>query len=139
MKMKKFLKFFYVLLIGILSVGFVSCGGDEDEPGNPETIASIVGTWSGYREPQSPSAKSMTAKFYEDGTCEMWWYDNPFIASYYLSGEYTITKKKLHIVGMYGEQGGRPYIEYDKTVNYSIKNEVLTFNFVLANSILTKE
>ena len=134
----KFLKFCCALLIGALCVGFVSCGDDE-EPDNPEALASIVGTWSGYREPQSPTEKSMTAKFYEDGTCEVWWYNNPLLASYYFSGEYTITKKKLHIVGMYGDQGSRPYIDYDKSVDYSIKNGVLKFKFVLSESILTKE
>ena len=40
--MKKFLKFFYALLIGVLSVGFVSCGDDEpNDPNMPES-----GTWT---------------------------------------------------------------------------------------------
>ena len=137
--MKKFLKFFCALLIGVLSIGFVSCGNDNDEPDDPNASAFIVGTWEGYREPQKPSVKSMTAKFYDDGTCEIWWYDNPLISSYYFSGEYTVTKKKLHIVGMYGDQGSRPFIDYDNTVGYSIKNGILKFKFDLANSILTKK
>lgn len=134
----KFLKFICALLIGVLSVGFVSCGNDDDEPSDPSSNTSIVGTWSGYRIPQKPSEKSMTAKFYEDGTCEIWWYDNPLITTYYLSGEYTVTKKKLHIKGMYGDHGSRPFIDYDNTVNYSINNGVLKFKFDLAESILTK-
>lgn len=137
--MKKFLKFFYAMLIGVLSIGFVSCGGDDDEPENPEAAASIIGTWEGYREPQTSSEKSMTAKFYDDGTCEIWWYDNPLLATWYFKGDYSVTKKKLHLVGMYGENGYHQYIEYDKTVDYSIKNGVLTFKFDLAISHLTKK
>lgn len=135
----KFFKFFCAMLIGVLSIGFVSCGDDNDEPDEPTATANIVGTWTGYREPQASTEKSMTAKFYDDGTCEVWWYDNPLITSYYFSGEYTVTKKKIHFVGKYGDQGDKPFIEYDKSVDYSLKNGVLKFKFVLANSILTKE
>lgn len=137
--MKKFLKFFCALLIGVLSVGFVSCGDDDDEPDNPDAIASIVGTWRGYSEMQQPTKDAMTAKFYEDGTCEIWWYNNPLLASYYFRGDYTITKKKLHLVGLYGDQYDRPHIEYDQNVSYSLKDGVLCFKFNFANRYLTKD
>lgn len=137
--MKKFLKYFCAMLIGMLSIGFVSCGGDDDEPENPAAVASIVGTWRGHSEIQKPTKDAMTAKFYDDGTCEIWWYNNPLLASYYFRGEYTITKKKLHLVGLWGNQGDRPSIEYDKNVSYTLKDGVLCFKFDLVNRYLTKD
>lgn len=136
--MKKFLKFICAMLIGVLSAGFVSCG-DENEPNDPNSTSSIVGTWHGYSDAQKPSNDPMCAKFYEDGTCEIWWYHNPLLCSYYFSGEYTVSKKKLHIKGLWCDQGSRPHIEYDKTVTYSIKNGVLQFKFDLARWNLTKD
>ena len=47
--MKKFLKFFCALLIGMLSVGFVSCGDDKDEPDSPSgsnLTEKLQGTWT---------------------------------------------------------------------------------------------
>lgn len=47
--MNKFLKLFYALLIGVLSVGFVSCGDDDDEPENPSgnnLAEKLQGTWT---------------------------------------------------------------------------------------------
>lgn len=40
----KFLKLFCALLIGVLNVGFVSCGDDGDEPNDPNMPES--GTWT---------------------------------------------------------------------------------------------
>ncbi|MGM9693542.1 MAG: hypothetical protein ACI3YC_00850 [Alloprevotella sp.] len=137
--MKRIQELFCALLIGMLSVGFVSCGDDDDAPLGANAAETFIGTWTGYREAQLPTEKSMTAKFYEDGTCEIWWYDNPLITSYYFSGEYIVTDNQLRLVGTYGEEGDCPYMDYDRTVAYSIKNGVLTFHFGLANSYLTKE
>lgn len=136
--MKNYLKFFCALLIGVLSAGFVACG-DDDEPDSPEAAASIIGTWRGYSEMQNPTKDAMTAKFYEDGTCEIWWYNNPLLCSYYFRGDYTISKKKLKLVGLWCDQGDRPSREYDQTVDYSIKNGVLSFKFDLAIRYLTKD
>lgn len=47
--MKKFLKFFCALLIGMLSVGFVSCGDDKDDldsPSGNNLTEKLQGTWT---------------------------------------------------------------------------------------------
>lgn len=48
LSMKKFLKVFYALLIGVLSVGFVSCGDDDDEP-QASILDQMQGTWTLYK------------------------------------------------------------------------------------------
>ncbi|MBP3299581.1 MAG: hypothetical protein J6L73_07900 [Muribaculaceae bacterium] len=138
--MTKLMKFFYALLIGVMSVSFAACGDDDDDqPANPADSKNIVGTWKGYNELQKPSDDPMTARFYEDGTCEIWWYQNPLITTYYFRGEYTVSKGKLHLKGKYGDNGDTPHIEYDKTVGYSVKDNTLKFKFHNTNWTLTKK
>lgn len=54
--MKKYLKMNWmtILMVAIVSVGFVSCGDDEDDSNHKDNTVSIVGTWrhdfsSGYQ------------------------------------------------------------------------------------------
>lgn len=145
MKKESFKHFVILMAVCLLSVGFTSCDDDDDdEPGSGAT-ESIVGTWKGYNNVQGPNSMNsqygvpMTARFYEDGTCEIWWYQNPLITDYYFTGDYTLTKKQLHLEGMYGDNGDRPFIEYDKSVNYSLKNGTLKFRFDLADWTLIKQ
>ena len=42
--MKKFVNFFYMALIAVMSVGFTSCG--DDEPKGDDLIEKLQGTWN---------------------------------------------------------------------------------------------
>lgn len=126
------------MLIGVMSVGFVSCG-DDDEPDNPGGNASIVGTWKGYSDVHKPSDDPMTAKFYEDGTCEIWWYHNPMLGSFYFTGTYKVSKKKMTLEGYYGGQGDRPSHSYSRTADFSIKGDQIDFYFDMTNWHLNRK
>lgn len=136
--MKSYMKILWVMLFSMLTLSLTACG-DDDEPDNPSSTADIVGTWKGYADGYKPNDDMMTAKFYEDGTCDIWWYQNKEITTYHLGGTYTITKKKLRITGSYGDNGYTPYMDYDKEVSYSLKDGTLKFKFDLLNWILTKQ
>ena len=67
---KYILKWMTILMVAIVSVGFVSCGGDDDGNNNnnkeEQSSASIIGTW---RNDWGSGARSYTAySFFEDGT-----------------------------------------------------------------------
>lgn len=136
--MKKQLNLVYTILFAILAFSFAACG-DSDDDSDAVPSESIVGTWKGYSEGHKPTEEQMEARFYEDGTCKIWWYHNPLLCSYYFEGTYTATRKKLHIEGLLGDQGDRPSIEYSKTVNYSVKEDQLKFEFDLGFWILSKK
>ncbi len=137
--MKKLQKLLWVVLTCVMAVSFSSCNSEEDEPLDPSVAQNIVGTWKGHNIIQAASDDPMCAKFYEDGTCEIWWYQNPLLASYYFTGEYTMTKKKLHLKGLFSDQGSRPHIEYDRTADYTLKGDVLKFRFDLTDWTLTRK
>lgn len=47
--MKQFIKFTIALIMGIVTLGFQSCGSDDDEPTKPtdyNKVESIIGEWS---------------------------------------------------------------------------------------------
>ncbi len=47
--MKQFIKFTIALIMGIVTLGFQSCGSDDDEPTKPtdyHKVESIIGEWS---------------------------------------------------------------------------------------------
>lgn len=136
--MKKQLKFLYAVLVGIVAFSFTACSDDDDES-EVVSVESIVGTWKGYSEGHAPTEEQMEARFYEDGTCVIWWYHNPLLCSYYFEGSYSVTKKKLRLNGLWCAQGDRPDMEYDKTVDYSIEGEQLRFKFDLAYWTLSKK
>jgi ABC-type glycerol-3-phosphate transport system substrate-binding protein len=53
-----------VMMVTMLSVGFVACGSDDDDDDNGTTSSSsVVGTWKGQE-----GNDSMTATFNADGT-----------------------------------------------------------------------
>ena len=67
---KYILKWMTILMVAIVSVGFVSCGGDDDGNNNnnkeEQSSASIIGTW---RNDWGSGARSYTAySFFEVGT-----------------------------------------------------------------------
>ena len=67
--MRKYrLNWITILMVAIVSVGFVSCGDDDDDNDNKEkqSSTSIIGTWCNY---WGSDARSYTAySFFEDGT-----------------------------------------------------------------------
>lgn len=145
MNKKSFLwSMFAMFVVATLSIGFTACGNDDDD-GPDVNIEDIVGTWEGYNTLQGASSMDseygvpMTARFYDDGTCEIWWYQNPLLQTCYFTGEYTLNKNQLRLVGKYGPNGDTPSVEYDKTVECSIKDGILQFYFDLTDWILTKQ
>ena len=48
---KNLLNWMTILMVAIVSIGFVSCGDDDDE--KKDSVASIVGTWVGTVDGQS--------------------------------------------------------------------------------------
>lgn len=136
--MQKYLNMLIAILLSICSLSLISCRDDDDEPDSGSNV-SIVGTWKGHNTVASKDDDAMTARFYEDGTCEIWWYWNPYVDSYYFTGSYSLSKKKLHLKGYYGSQGSTPYIEYDQNKGCTIKNGVMNFFFDLGEWYITKQ
>lgn len=67
---KNLLNWMTILMVAIVSVGFVSCGDDDDDNNNKideeETATSIIGTW---RDSWGDGPRSYTAySFFDDGT-----------------------------------------------------------------------
>lgn len=130
--MKKFYFSFLPFLLALfVCVGFASCSdGGDDELNGPEVIEAVTGTWKGEK---LRGGGSMTAKFYSDSTVEIWWASNPLLCTYYFSGIYDISKKKILFKGRACTNGSSLSSGWDvnETTSYSIKNGVLSFDFDL--------
>ena len=61
--MKKFYMFLSVMLLTLVSVGFVSCGDDKDEPKS----ADIVGTWQVKAIAEDGESVENLVQFTKDG------------------------------------------------------------------------
>lgn len=110
---RKFYYLFPMLLMAAMSVGFISCGSDDDEPAgkNPSggddspveiSVANLIGTWQltrteeydkdGTLEEAGSSEEPIYLHFSADGTAteyerdgNSWWVDS---FTYTLSGKY---------------------------------------------------
>lgn len=136
--MQKYLKMLIAIMLSICSFSLTSCG-DDDKDSDSGSNVSIVGTWKGHNTVAPNDDDAMTARFYEDGTCEIWWYWNPYLDSYYFTGTYSLSKNKLHLKGYYCSQGDRPYLEYDQNKSCTVKNGVMNFLFDTGEWYITKQ
>lgn len=108
--MKKYLlNWMTILMVAIVSVGFVSCGDDDDdEKGSTE---SIVGTWV-YFERDGEYSYSEMYTFKSDGTFKLVWQESDISLREFDSGEdsglwkYDAKNHKLTLTTIIGEEPG---------------------------------
>lgn len=143
-------RFFRLLWLTIfcVSIGIAmsSCGDDDsDDPKNEPALTSqqsIVGTWKGvWKDYTGVRDELMTAHIYGDGetgSIEIWWTHYLNMDQYYFTGKYVVSNNKLTLKGKYGIHRQTPNNEYNKTVSFTCKDDVLKFYFDCDNWILTK-
>lgn len=115
------------VMVAMLSVGFVSCGGDDDDDTKTEevTSASILGSWSYTKVRSSGSYVSRTYTFNEDGTYIELWEEGTSYGTY--SGEesgtyvFDATNMTLTLTTLVGEKLGT-----HSPLTVEIKNNQLT-------------
>lgn len=123
--MKKYYYFLMVMLMALVSVGFASCGDDNDEPKD----SGIVGTWQ-LTEDNEVTLIQFTkdGKFNEidivteEGVADLFKY----------FGTYTLSDNKLTITYVYA-------FETETVVcTYSVKGDKLTISSMAETSTLTR-
>lgn len=105
--MKKYLlNWMTILMVAVVSVGFVSCGDDDDD--DKKETSSIVGTWV-YFEQDDDYSEMYTFK--SDGTFKLVWQESVSWDESY-SGEesglwkYDAKNHKLTLTTIIGEEPG---------------------------------
>lgn len=122
--MKKYLlNLTTILMVAIMSGGFVSCGDDDDDNGNGVTISSIVGSWSGI----GPDDDYITITFKNDGMGYQTWRGGD--GDDYWVFEYSTDGNILYLFeeGEYGE------------FHYSVSGNTLTLTYIGENGNPTNE
>ena len=116
-----------IMTVAMLSVCFVSCGGDDEDDEKTEevTTASILGSWSYTKVRSSGSYISATYTFNEDGTYIVLWEEGTSSETY--SGEesgtyvFDVTNMTLTLTTLVGEKLGT-----HSPLTVEIKNNQLT-------------
>lgn len=117
-----------VMLMALVSVGFASCG-DDDEPKD----SSIVGTWIQYNIDGIESSTIMI-QFTKNGIYHEvdTHLEDEHVVSYVYKGKYTVSGNKLTVTYNYHYE--------DETVNctYQVKGDQLTITHGGESSTLTR-
>ena len=119
--MKKYYYLLMVMFLAVLSVGFASCGDDEDEPKN----SSIVGTWQIKAVDDFGTYESLI-QFTKNGK----WHsvdiytENGETEVEVEHGTYSISGDKLYIT--YTDDGE----DFTETVTYAVKGDKLTLTYM---------
>ena len=123
--MKKYSYLLMVMLMALVSVGFASCGNDDDEPKGSD----IVGTWQ-----LKDSDGVILLQFTKDGK-----YNEVDIVSdegvddlYIYHGTYTLSGNKLTITYVYA------YESETVDCTYSVKGDQLTITSAEGSNTLTR-
>ena len=123
--MKKYSYLLMVMLMALVSVGFASCGDDNDEPKSSD----IVGTWQ-----LKDSDGVILLQFTKDGK-----YNEVDIVSdegvddlYIYHGTYTLSGNKLTITYVYA------YESETVDCTYSVKGDQLTITSAEGSNTLTR-
>ena len=123
--MKKYSYLLMVILMTLVSVGFASCGNDDDEPKSSD----IVGTWQ-----LKDSDGVILLQFTKDGK-----YNEVDIVSdegvddlYIYHGTYTLSGNMLTITYVYA------YESETVDCTYSVKGDQLTITSAEGSNILTR-
>ena len=99
------------MMVSMLSVGFVSCGDDDDDESN-FSGSGVVGTWSGSDD----DGEYLTVTFKKDGT-------GTWISRYYDSYSGSETKKGSFSYEMEGNSKGVITVKnYDSYYGYEVEH-----------------
>ena len=123
--MKKYSYLLIVMLMTLVSVGFASCGDDEDEPKGSD----IVGTWQ-IKDAEGETLLQFTkdGKFNEVDIVS----DEGVDDLYIYHGTYTLSGNKLTINYVYA------YESETVDCTYSVKGDQLTITSKEGSNILTR-